>query len=554
MEPTAFRQTFESIKQIDTKEGPSRNIFEPRFQAREQAVTLRDAVYNAFRENSSKSALMQLAKLLLFLGMNHFETEEVAEGELLLRRAFLAAKSCVTNELVDPTTVDPPTVREIVGAPDTDVSVADNESIEVWMEALNTIGVFLSNRSSDPTAVQDARRVLHAAEDVYLSVNGKPVQNRLESMMTSTVYFLAQAYGAAGDGVKSARYVHDTMVRQLQTEVEFSKQSWATNAVHLAAYYAGEQHFGYALHCLECAEVVMPSEPASEETVGVVAWGFGKFWKTILREGARRKEEGCEMASAAGVPWWKDLPVPGVSPPTRVAVAVDFESARTVFQKAVRALQTAGQYYTYENCCPDFIAIQQDIADCYKQLSYFEPDVERKAAMLQRRIDGLERFPSELSFQAYATLVRQLWYDLGESAVDLFDLRLSQRERREGHPLSVRQLNYLCRQAMAFFQKFLDTLRDKSGQMPTVVDSDLRVPVFRVMMRLARMNGKIISKSAESEYEVVRHTIELYDSVLVFVENNKVASVSEVETEVSLARQMKELLPGKLRDLRRAFH
>jgi hypothetical protein len=558
MEESAFKSTFDEIRKLDGSEGPSRNIFEPRFQAREQALKLRDAVHNSFVASPSEVALLQLVKLQLLLGMNYFETEETAEGEKTLLQAYAGAVSRISGTLQDPLCQTALTLSDVL-RDEHDVRNCDATTVELWMETLNTIGVFLSNRSSEPSAVQDARRVLHAAESVYHAFEtNAEVKAGLESLMTSTVYFLAQAYGAAGNGEQSARYVHDTMVRQLQTGVEFDKQSWATNAVHLAAFYAGDGHYGCALHCLNSATAVMPDEPRSEETQGVVLWGTGKFWKTVLRDAAEVKEGHrpqvvATTQPAAAFSWWKDLPVAGIDGPCSFEVPRDYPAARDAFRHAIDALQAASQLYTFDSCCPDFIAIQQDIADCLKRLEVFEEDVERKAAMLRRRIALLEPFPDQLAFQAYATLVRQLWYDLGEYGVDLFDLRMNQRERKQGRPLSVRQLNFLNGKTVGFFENFVRTLKKPDGTIPVQVETELRVPVFRVKMRIARMIGKRLYKSPEAEYEGIQHTIDRYADVLAFVDANSLASNQDVATEVALARQMKELLPGKQRDLRRAF-
>lgn len=568
MDPEAFKATFGAIQSLDASEGPTRNIFEPRFQAREQAEKLRDAILNAQRAGPpTAEGQRQVTKVLLMLGTNHIETDEAAEGDRILRTAYaLAADAVEGRYTATELPKEIPSIGAILESNSTAVNTADARDVVLWIETLNAIGVYLSNRPDVAEAVQDARLILHKAEAAYQTAAGARrdavaaagLLEELETLMTRTVFFLAQSYGAIGDPRSSSKYVHQTMVRQMKTKEEYRAKDWATNAVHLAGFYAGEGHFGCALHCLDAAKRIMPTKPADEETIGVVSWGLGKVWKAVLRAGATAKEENTSMPECAkaadvraAVPWWENLPVDGLTDPVPVQVPRSFDEARDVFRNAVLALQDAAKYYTFDTCCPDHIAIHQDIADCYRRLVLFEPDVERQAAMLQRRVEATHPFPAQLSFQAYATLIRQLYYDLGEAENDLFELRLTQKEKNIGRPLTDRQLNFLCTKAMEYFRKFMDTV-EKYLEKP--IEKELHTPVFRVLMRIARLEGKRIGKTPEEEYRIIGKAVDCYDVVLKFVDINKLEKHPELGMEIELARQMKALLPNKQRDVQKVFN
>lgn len=555
MDSAAFSQTLNSIRDLDASPGPSRNVFEPKFEARTQAEALRNSLLNSFKAVPSIDTQLQLAQVFVFLGMNFHETEEDKNAEQALCKAYTMAKTAMKSELYDFESQPAMSVAEILHEEISTTSFAA-ERVARWIETLNALGVVLAGRPDVEERVHDARKILHVAERTYDETTSRDVsedcRTELNRLMTNTVFYLAQAYGAVGDVKGSSKYVHLTMVRQMRSKVEFNRKDWATNAIHLAGFYAGEGLFDCACHCLSAARVVMPQHPADEETLGVVAWGFGKVFKTMLKLAAAGRE-----ATANPVPdrfgrfqWWVDLPVEGAAPPAPVALPSNFAEAVVVFRTAVTELKLAATFYTFDTCCPDHIAIHQDISECYKYLIEFEADTERQAAMHHRRIEALKPFPESIAFNAYATLIRQLWFDLGESASDLFDLRDKQRQSREGKPLSERQCNHLCRTAIGYYQAFLRTFADKQGNQPTKVEVELKTPYFRALMRIARLEGKIVSKSPEDEYKRIGDVIKLYDDILRFVEVNKIAG-PETAIEVDLARQMKELLPGKQRDIRR---
>jgi tetratricopeptide (TPR) repeat protein len=543
MEPAEFGRQLQAIKNLDASDGPSRNIFEPRFEARTKAETLAEEVEKSLSANHDTTR-GQLARVKLFLGINHYETDEIREGERLLLEAYSLAKGCVSPGLKP----DAVATIENVLTEEVDIANAPTTALELFIEVLTSIGVFLSTRTEVSESTQDARRVLHVAEAAYLEAakRGEP-SAELEKLMTTTTFCLGQAYGALGNVRLASRYIHETMVRQLKSRLDYSPRDWATNAVHLAGFYAGQGRFPEAVHCIQAATATMPHSPADETTLGVVAWGEAKVFKALLRAAIDGD------AVPAKVDWWQDLPVEGVSSPQPVSLPSTFSPARDVFRTSFLALRRAAQYYTFDTCCTDFVAIHQDMAELYKLLAHFEADPERKATMLLRRVECTAPFPEQLSFTAYATLIRQLWFDLGESASDLFDFRLEQRERGEGRPLSDRQLNFLNRKAHGYFTRFLDTFKDdKTGKRPRRVDNELQVPIFRAIMRIARLNGKRCAASPQIEHENISDTVATYEDALAFANNNGMHG-SEIGVELDLAQQMVKLLPTKQREVRRAF-
>ncbi|CUG91951.1 Hypothetical protein, putative [Bodo saltans] len=210
-----------------------------------------------------------------------------------------------------------------------------------------------------------------------------------------------------------------------------------------------------------------------------------------------------------------------------------------------------------DGCCTDHIKILQDIGQLYKNLIVFEPDVDRRIAMHLRRVEKLENLPTELNFQSYATLIRQLLFDLGDVHTDILDLRILQKkapDSKMGKPLSEAKLNQLTASTVNYFIRFCATFKDlKSGKIPEVLDEDSRVPFFRCLMRIAHLQSKHWHKTPKDEYDSIGVTIERYNEALKFARDNKLQSNKECAHEVKLAEEMVQLLPGKQRDVQRAF-
>ncbi|CAN0178534.1 unnamed protein product, partial [Laminaria digitata] len=83
---------------------------------------------------------------------------------------------------------------------------------------------------------------------------------KLESLLTHALYYLAQAYGTQ-DAEQSAKYCAITLQRQLDAshrgegkEVSFDPGEWSRNACFLASYYGGQDRRRAAGRCLLAAQ------------------------------------------------------------------------------------------------------------------------------------------------------------------------------------------------------------------------------------------------------------------------------------------------------------
>ena len=410
MDPEAFVSTLGGIQTLNGTEGPRRNIFEPKFEARKEAETLQRTLLNAMKDDPSDQAQQQLCQVWLFLAMNLFETEEDKEAMATLLVTYRIMEHSVAgtryNFFPDAGEVPPPgegqfppslavnkkqgwetrTLKDVLSAEEAPSSAANGfRGVELFIDVANSFGILLSSRQDCRERLDDARKVLHVAERCYtawvrwwegpqgkcslaavpLSDTGDVVapaetpalkvaefkeRKRMDDLGTQNIFYLAQAYGALGHADNSSKYCHLTMVRQMLGKKEFSRKEWATNAVHLSGYYNTLNAYGMSLHCLQAARAVMPTDDPSEETLGTVAWGFVKFAKGRLGHARDHPDDAAGTSVQDFLlrhPWWVDFPVPGVAPPADVAPITDFPSAREVFKLGNRECQEACKWYTY---------------------------------------------------------------------------------------------------------------------------------------------------------------------------------------------------------------
>lgn len=574
MNSKSFDETYDGISRLNNTEGPSRNVFEPKFQARDQMLSLLSSVSKAHEQSPSIDAQLQIARCYLFIGNNMVETEEVADGfknlyrahfiisETIKKHVLTLAEMQTESDLKSILVLNEPLINESTGF----------DFVREYVSCLNTLGLHMCSTDSEQK-MNDAKKILHLAESAYKSWDKHFVasggvrmadvpmtdegnvkedcqnrdmfvlRHRMDSLYTSTLFFLAQAYTQT-DALVASKYAHWTMVHQLETRSEFSKKSWAENALHLSGFYSGQHQYGKALHCLLAGKYMMPSQPDDEETTGRVVWAFGRYHLSRLRYYSSLPNTNESFVDDTH--WFVPFPLP--LPPIENQLHIKtFAEARDEFKKANANFAAALKYHPFDGQCTDHILILKDLSELYKCLISFEDDIERQVAMHGRRMAFLEGIPGQLNPQAYLTNIRQLQFDIADIANDIFDVRLRQKkaEGQLGKPLSDRKMNALNDAAQRKYQEFLSTF---TGEKQI---EEVRLAVFRAKMRICALLTKKFHKDPKDEYDAISGAIKAYADVIVFAELNPMGP--EVADELELAKQMHTLLPGKMRAIAQAF-
>lgn len=408
---------------------------------------------------------------------------------------------------------------------------------------------------------------------------------QMEDTRITTLFYLAQALTSKGEMIQAFRYCHITLYLQLVLHKETSKMEWARNTLQLSSHYCNFGAFAQAFHCLQAADALMPKDSPDEENVGVLYWSYGRYYKHRLqhfaeeRRSQSRREEELDFSKG-----WLDFPIEGVPRCESVAPLVTYDDAREEFKKGMKWINAALEYYPFELLCTSHIELQQDICRLYDALSAFETDPSREIAFVQRQIGVLDPYPSQLNFNAYPTLIRQLLYDLGCLREHLIELRVGQRQRHaravastgvgaltpsmtEEKPISDAQLNKLVLKAAKNFHDFCQSWmtdreaeerRAKNLPAPSigniVIEEGSRVAFFRAMMRIARLHTMMAYPTPKEEYEGIKRACQDYEKAVAFAERNPFpagapASLSEVE----YAKELINLLRVKQSDLYGAF-
>ncbi len=98
---------------------------------------------------------------------------------------------------------------------------------------------------------------------------------------------------------------------------------------------------------------------------------------------------------------------------------------------------------------------------------------------------------------------------------------------------------------MKYYQMFLDSIRSPEGKFPEKLEDDLLRPALVAKFRIARLQSKFISSNLATQLENLSHSLESYNFVVQYCEENPEAKKA-VETELELSTEMVSLLPLKI--------
>ncbi|KAG5502949.1 hypothetical protein JKF63_04722 [Porcisia hertigi] len=596
MDPLHFHAAFEAIVTLGASEGPASNIFEPKFEARRQMQQLRDAIVDIYVTEASSRALEQLCRCLAFLGTTMMEVEEEGEGYEEVRRAYqvmwwsVGAALPSADAVREVKAVEQDEVLNNTSAACPLTASSEYRGCVGYMVVHNAIGLYLSK-----VDLGKAIMVLGRAEALYEEwaswwqdqpvhcdiadvplredgtlrtdevATGRVVPTLLRFYMdrtyTATLFFMAQVHTRQQNAAAASQYCHLTMYYQLLNKQEFSRKSWATNALQLSGFYSSHLAYDMAFHCLIAGQTLMPATDDPEDSKGMVAWAFGRFYLHRLHHyggllTGRELENENDDVLAQLQRSWRDFP--GMPPLQPQPPIVTFEEARACFREGMKWLQEAQACRPFESFCTEHIDIARDMVQLHAALQVFEPNRLRRIAMMQRQAHLLEGFPDQLSFNAYPIVVRQLLYDLGSIYEDQMRLRVEQRKQpsADEKPLKDRAFNAVVSKTLGYYERFCETWRHPTTHhLPDVLDEDSRLPFFRALMRRAQVQLSYVHSSPKEEYDSIGVSCKAYNRAIDFYNQNPLSKEldAEVSKEVELAREMLKLLAVKQRELWTAF-
>jgi len=469
-----------------------------------------------------------------------------------------------------------------------------------------SLKVYKSFKQENNQESYSLRDLLNSVEDYVLESQTVT----LESYITHAYYYLAQVEGKAGNSARAAELCHTTLSRQLLSP-EFDWMDWARNCATLSQFYLNQDNFMAARYHLAAALTIIEQKNKEEEDKKnvKVAWEeeetgksvddsrksvAGKLAEKLETNGMKGDEDEdedclkdetkvammgnvsrfcskygltlleyshCLMLSQedgsqpviepdVSTPRFENLDVSIMEGTVTDHRVTDFESARSVFLWAQKHTIEAQKYFSLDERCSDHIELTRDLSQMYKHLLSFEEDDDRKCKMHRRRADLLEPLYKELHPDHYLLTIRQILFELGEIFSDLVDLKRKRWQAEQANQKFSKKVNQLTKQAVLYFQTFLDTMKVE-GKDPEKYNEDTVRPALLANFYLGRLASKfVVETNSPNELENVGQTYQAYKRIVDYCEKYPEAK-GKVSEELEACTEMVRLLPVKMEKIRK---
>lgn len=450
------------------------------------------------------------------------------------------------------------------------------------VDALNHMGMICSEREKPEEALAhltEAKALYEKAmaegAEPLVPVDTRcatPAIERLEQLHTHTLFYLAQVHGHMGNAPQSAIHAHATLRRQLNSAAaSFEPHEWCKNAMQLATYYCSARLFDIAEHCLHAADRVLGSIEEGkrrdaesgalterfQELRANIHLAWGELLRAVLKagkQGGASERPAAAPADGGGAPIRLSLEeerltftasLPGL-PPASAACAdpaslVDFASAREVYKAAAVRVQQAKRYFVLDGFVTDHYACCNLEAQLWAAVALYETDGRRLLAMHRRRAALLGPLLDAINPKAYHAIGRQMAFDLGTIYGDILDVRMVLLKGLPPDKQGPKALPAVEDAAKAI-RRFLDFFRNAEGVMPERVDPENEEVFLTAYFNLARAYGKVDDK------EALGASLQAYEFIAAYAKKHAVPFMPE---EIRMAKEMVELLPPKIAQVRR---
>ncbi|XP_034827017.1 KIF-binding protein-like [Maniola hyperantus] len=407
----------------------------------------------------------------------------------------------------------------------------------------------------------------------------------LEKAHTLTLYYLAQVYGSLKENLKSAIYCHVTLRRQLMYK-DYEAIEWSLNCATLSQVFVEQNGFYQSRYHLAAASTILDqyeTELLASESDSEVYLAKKETFKHRSADVARCWVKYCiclMSASKDRLMSDADNVVDAITDMSNLTLDDDenicggdikqlvfpeldvskyeekigdkflltYEDAREVFICCQGWLNKAKDYYRADTLASDHIELVQDCSQAYAYLAFFEEDDERRAKMYKRRVDMLEDLLKEINPTYYLQYCRQLWYELGEVYSEILNIKLEKlnMSKEKPTPHLLKKINMLCEKSIENYDKFLDSVKDKTGLLPAKLQTDEIRPVISAYVYIGRNSMKRIAVGKNIYLNHIKKSYDSYYAVVDICKKDPEAA-KMMKEEYALCQEMVSILPLKIK-------
>lgn len=553
--------------------------------------------------SETSSSWKYIGQILYRLGVNFFECEEVAEGELFLFLAlWLLAdnaqilQSCVVQKVyeIKENLTTEKNIQLIIDENNQlrfsvkwdalealipNIQCTFDQVLVDFVDTCNYFGIIWTGRQEYDRALKWFEKCENHFQNTDMLQDS--IKQKLSEIETLTTFYLTQVYGNTKQIHKAAKYSFLTLKRQLSSKLEYDPIQWIQNGIQLSGYFITQDDFTMSEHCIKTAEnlwkkaredVLLSRDKEDVDSIDAnlklsrarlnfAIMEYSKNWILNWRQEQDRLHKTNKFTennifpevSYKIKPFTKlteELSFDDTPKVDNFNVLISYELALPIFKKVRKGLESGLKYYLLDGFVSEHIKICQELSAAYSFLLFYESNSSRRIALFKRRASIIEPILNKLNVNIYIDTLKVLTFELGQLYSLIHEeydyiLRSNPNDINEDIKVILNSDNDSMLKSINYFTQFNNYFNIKNGRYE--VDEGNRPAFVRSHFYLASMYYKFHT----DDISIIRQFLLLcqkeYKFVVQFIDENNLIKVTKSEYDMS--KEMCELLPLKLQRL-----
>lgn len=540
-----LQASLEQVEALMAADADPKRPYDFKYQARELLCQLKASP--CLGADKPIKGTVALAIIEYLLGGNHFETEEITQGEIHYRLAldlFLG---------LDPVNYLPylNTVQDLLNSLGiiTANRGENDEGLELFLKAEELYRVLLSRQDVGGVFTSNfSDFLLDRDAEFRFIIDGGLNLRKAEQSYTLTMFYLAQCYSKTGDKQTAARYCGETMKRQILSG-DYLPKDWAINTVNLADYYVENHYYSQAFYTLQCGFKVVP-EGKKRKLRATLHMQTGRCLAALMEHAVNISTQQDQISPniASQTLLFEPLAVDWSS----LAPPQDLNSAKELFKQTFNHLKVALEFFVIDGYVTEHIELKRDMSSLYKHLCVFEPSPVKVTAMMERRLELLEGFTREINKQAYARLWQQLMNEVASIYIEIYECRTAKAEKKlrkgSASPDLYNEINQPALLSIERQVELLDFVEKFEKNDDTA--KDIHQSALNLMFGIARIYSKLEHCEVKTKVGFMEKSLRWYERIVKFLQELRAGQwakfVPDVEEQMRISQEMVALLPMRI--------
>ena len=206
------------------------------------------------------------------------------------------------------------------------------------------------------------------------------------------------------------------------------------------------------------------------------------------------------------------------------------------------------EYFILDGYVTEYITLNRELCSLYKHLAYFDTDISRVYAMLERRYNILEPIVKSINEKVFVMQWQEMILELAEIYSECFEKKLDMAFAKFKKPKQslFDEANSLGEKSIHYYSLLIGYLDGEFKKEGEKALDDINT-IITVKLSLARLYSKFVFDETKKKVENLCKSLRFYEAVLKFMKSKELEKFkNEISEQIRICEEILYLLPLKI--------